>query len=303
MRGLYGLDLETRTGDVLDPASIERVVPGCAWVFHAAARYALGPDPTTVTVAVEGTRHVLTACARAGVERVIFTSSAIASGTSSDPARSRTEQDWSDDASNSYVHAKLESERLAHALARELALTLVVVQPSTLLGPHDWRPTPSTGLVRRFLTHGMPACPQGGLNIVDVEDAAAGHLLAAERGKPGERYLLTGANLTYRECFALLAELTGRRPPLWTLPAGALTALGWLMERQARAGSEPPLLDRRSARALHRRYGFYDGSKARTDLGFNPRPARAALLRAARWLVDAGLVPKRAAAKLRLAAE
>jgi dihydroflavonol-4-reductase len=270
-------------GDVLDRDALGAALRGCDAVFHLAALYSYSRADAAAmrAVNVEGTRAVLEEAARAGVRRVVHTSSCATCGPVA--GRPATELDGPPDweLAVPYKRTKLEGERLALAAARA-GLDVVVVNPTTPVGPGDQRPTP-TGKMIADVVHGRARgyLPRAALNVVAVEDVAAGHLRAYEHGRSGERYLLGGEDLSLREVFTIVARAAGRRPPRipvpWPLAYGAAriadTALRPL-------GREPSLLVLDEVRVA-RMPMLFDDARARTELGHTSRPAAEALHRAA----------------------
>jgi dihydroflavonol-4-reductase len=255
-------------------------VRGCEVVVHTAARYSYdrADAKEMEAVNVRGTRNVLEAAAGAGVRRLVVTSS---SGTCG-PVRGRpaTERDappeW--ELRVPYKRTKLEAERLA--LEASDQLEVVCVNPTTVVGPGDRRPTPSGKMVRDLVEGRMHAyLRRAGINVVAVQDVARGHALALERGRPGERYILGGEDLWLREAFALALEAVGREPPRVAVPWSAV----YMAARVADGlGLKPDLLLLDEVR-LARLPLFFSSEKARAELGYRPRPATEALAAAARW--------------------
>jgi dihydroflavonol-4-reductase len=262
---------EWAEGDVLDPAALRRAVDGCDAVFHLAAVYSYyrRDAQRMLHVNVEGTRNVLSA---AGERRVVHTSSAATCGPA--PGRPATEHDtppaW--ELKVAYKRSKLESERLA------LAAGAVVVNPTTPVGPGDLRPTPTGKMVRDVASGRARAYVRStALNIVAVEDVARGHVLAHERGRPGERYLLGGEDLSLRDVFAIVARAAGREPPRLAIPFQLVLGAAWLADHSlALFDREPELLVLDSVR-LARLPALFSSEKARTELGHSWRAARQAL--------------------------
>lgn len=281
--------VEPVAGDLLDPQALGRALEGCDAVFHLAALYSYDRADAAAmrAINVQGTRRLLDAAARGpGRRRIVHTSSCGTCGPV--PGRAATEADappgW--ELSVPYKRTKLEGERLALRAAHE-GLDLVVVNPTTPVGPGDRRPTPTGKMVADVACGRARAHLAGGaLNVVAVEDVAAGHLLAYERGRGGERYLLGGENLSMCEVFALVAGAAGRSPPRigvpWRLAHAAATvahaALGML-------GRQPSLLVLDEVR-LGREPMIFDDSKARRELGYRSRPAAEALAAAARAALE-----------------
>jgi dihydroflavonol-4-reductase len=276
--------VEPVTGDLLDADAVRRAAAGCDAIFHLAAlySYARADADAMRAVNVEGTRIVLDAAARNGHGRVVHTSSCATCG----PARGRaaTEADeppaWELDVP--YKRTKLDGERLALRAARE-GLDVVVVNPTTPVGPGDLRPTP-TGRMVADVARGRARAYLAGsaLNVVAVEDVAAGHLRAHERGRSGERYLLGGENLALREVFAIVAAAAGRRPPRAAVPWALAYAAARTSDAALRlVGREPTLLVLDAVRVARLPMTF-DDAKARRELGHRSGPAAQALQSAAR---------------------
>jgi dihydroflavonol-4-reductase len=287
LRGLQGLGVEFFQGDVLDGDSVKRAVRGCDVVYHVAALYTMwARDPSLIMrTAIEGSKNVLAACAEAGVQAIVYTSSAATIGLSDSASLERTEEDHNTDAAApSYVTAKTVSEKVVRELAGELGLPLTIVNPTLVLGPGDYRLTPSNAIVKQAVLRGSPFYYEGGANVVDVEDVAAGHLLAEEKGGVGERYILGGDNLTVQEMLGTIAEFAGRTPPRLKAGRGSGLFAGFVLETLSKLTGKPPLFTRRHASTYFGRYGYYDITKARTVLGYTYRPYREVLGRAVEWV-------------------
>jgi dihydroflavonol-4-reductase len=271
-------------GDILDRDALARAMHGCDAVFHLAAvySYARAHARAMQAVNVDGTRAVLDAAARAGVRRVVHTSSCATCGPVA--GRAATEDDVPPDweLAVPYKRTKLEGERLALSAARN-GLDVVVVNPTTPVGPGDRRPTPTGKMVADFARGPARAYLIGAaLNVVAVEDVAAGHLLAFEHGRSGERYLLGGENLSLREVFATVARAAGREPPRIGVPWAVAYAAARAGDAALRlTGREPSLLVVDEVR-LARLPMTFDDAKARRELGYESRPAREALIAASR---------------------
>jgi len=262
---------EWARGDVLDPGALSRAMNGCDAVFHLAALYSYyrrDAEPM-MRVNVEGTRNVLAA---AGDRRVVHTSSAATCGPV--PGRPADERDeppaW--ELKVAYKRSKIESEKLA------LAAGAVVVNPTTPVGPGDRRPTPTGKMIRDVAAGRAPGYVRTtALNIVSVEDVAEGHLRAHEHGRPGERYLLGGEDLSLREVFATVAETAGRKPPRLPIPFRPLLAAAWTADRAlGLIGREPKLLVLDEVR-LARIPASFSSEKAKRELNYSARPAKQAL--------------------------
>lgn len=291
LKGLEGLDVELARGDVLDRASLEAALRGCTAVYHLAAVVAeWSHEPALILkTAIEGTANVLQAVADgSGIERIVYTSSVAAVGMTHSRQQPRNESHYNTEDLTHYSVAKTRAEHLAQELADRYGLPLVIVNPAVVLGPLDYRPTPATQVVVRYLKYHLPFYVDAGANLVHVDDVARGHLLAEAHGKLGERYILGGENLTVLEMFSLLAQLVDRRPPRLELGRRTLGALGWAAEMIARLRGKPPLVTHARTRSLVGRYGFYDTSKAQRELGYTSRPVRQTLADAVQWVRQQG---------------
>lgn len=280
-------NLEIVHGDVFDRPSLVRAVEGTQFVYHAAAVYSISRKSPQMILdtAIQGTRNILEAVKVAGgVKRIVYTSSVAAVGMTPDPTRLLNEDSWTSDADmDYYTQAKLESEKLAHKLAAELDLDLVAVNPALVLGPLDLKPTPSNKLVLDFLEGKVPAYPETGLSAVHVGDVAAGHLLAMQKGRRGERYILSGANVKLGEFFEVLGKISGKKPPGIRLPRSLAMGMAFLFETTASFTGGEPLTTTQAMRSLIQRYGFYSCDKARAELGYAPRPLEETLESTVAW--------------------
>lgn len=279
---LSDLDFERVNGDVTDRRAVRRAMDGTDRVFHLAGTTSLrGQDrESTFELNVNGTRIVLEEALAAEVQRAVHTSSVAAIGPAKPHGTADETQPFrAGHLGIAYINSKHEAEVEALRLAAH-GLPVVCVNPSFVLGPDDPKGT-SMQLVRRFLLGRIPAYVDGGLNIVDVRDVAQGHLLADEKGEVGERYILGGRNFTLDRLFADMARISGREPPPLKLP-GRLAALG--VELMARMGMPLPIsLDEVRSATL---WWTYRNTKARKELGFEPRPHEETLEDAVRWQMD-----------------
>lgn len=288
---LDGLAVERVAGDLRDPASVRRAVRGVDRVFHCAADYRLYvPDPDTMyRTNVDGTRHVMEAAWSFGIRRVVHTSSVGALGLRADgrPADESAPVGL-DDMIGTYKRTKFLAERVAEEWAGR-GLPVVIVNPTAPVGDGDVRPTATGRMILDFLRRRMPAYLDTGLNFVDVRDVARGHVLAAERGRVGQRYILGNRNLTMQQVLNLLAGITGLPAPRLRLPHWpvlAFAAIDTAISRWIGCSPRAPLDAVRMAR--HRM--FFDGAKAVRELGMPQTPVEHALERAVRWFHDRGYV-------------
>jgi dihydroflavonol-4-reductase len=280
-------------GDLTDPASLARAVAGCRTLFHVAADYRIWvPDPAAMLRAnVDGTVALMRAAQAAGVERIVYCSSVAALGLTKDG----TPADETTPVSEAgivgiYKKSKYRAEQAVLRMIREDGLPAVIVNPAAPVGPRDIKPTPTGRMIADTAAGRMPAYVETGLNIVHVDDVAEGHILALERGRVGERYILGSENLTMAEILALVDDVTGRRQRRVRLARGLLWPLALACEGIARIGGGRPLVttdDLRMARKLM----YFSAAKARAELGFAPRPARAAIADAVAWFRANGRVP------------
>jgi dihydroflavonol-4-reductase len=291
LRGLAGLDCERAIGDVRDAASVDRAANGCAQIYHVAADYRLWVlDEAPMYVAnVDGTRNVLEAARRAGVGLVVHTSTVGALGIPPDGVGREDTPVTLDDMVGPYKRSKFLAEQAALAAARE-GIRVVIVNPSTPIGALDYKPTPTGRIIVDFLNHRMPAYMDTGLNLVDVEDVAVGHLLAGERGQPGRKYILGGENLTLAEVFARLAALSGLSAPKVRIPYPIAYGFALGAEAVARAVTRRPPRASLTEVRMARKKMFFDSARARTELGYTPRPIDGALDRAIAFFRSSGAV-------------
>lgn len=283
-RNLAGLDVEICEGDLRDRQALEHGLAGCEVLYHAAADYRLWTrTPAAMYAAnVDGTRNILEAALRRGIARVVYTSSVGTLGNPGNgtPGTETTPVTFADMVGH-YKKSKFLAEREAEAFIAR-GLPLVIVNPSTPVGPHDVKPTPTGKIIVDFLNRKMPAYLDTGLNIIDVEDCARGHLLAARHGRVGEKYILGHENLTLREIFVLLATLTGIPAPRVRLPHAPILMAAYVNEALARLTGKEPLIPLAGVQ-MAKKFMFFESSKATEELGLQRRPAVDALRRAVEW--------------------
>jgi dihydroflavonol-4-reductase len=289
-KNLDGLDVEIVVGDINDRAAVGRALEGGAALYHLAAIYKLWlPDNALMyEVNVEGSKTVLFAALRAGVERVVYTSSIAAVGVAppGQLADETTEFNIWDDA-NHYIRSKWLSERDALRFAAE-GLPVVVVNPAFPFGPRDVGPTPTGRFIVETLAGRVPGYMEGGLNVVDVDDVAEAHVLAEERGRVGERYILGDHNVTYKEFYDAVTEVGGVKPITRKLPTRVLWGVAWMMEKAATARGVAPPVTYKSARYASRTLWF-DTRKAHEELGMPRTSLRTSLERSVEWFREHGL--------------
>jgi dihydroflavonol-4-reductase len=288
-RALDGLDVDLVRGDLRDASAVRAAVRGAGRVFHVAADYRLwAARPSEIyETNVGGTTNVLSAV-DAGVERVIYTSTVATIAVPRDRLPDETLTASLDEMIGHYKRSKFMAERaVLDAAAR--GVPVVIVNPTTPVGPGDWKPTPTGNVILDFLRGRLPAYVQTGLNLVAVEDVARGHLLAAEHGRIGERYLLGGRNMTLKEMLDAVAALSGRPAPRVCLPWRAAMALGYIDQFAARARGAAPRIPLDGVRMARHRM-WVDCTKAQRELGFQPGSIDAALQRAIEWYRHNGYV-------------
>jgi dihydroflavonol-4-reductase len=301
-RAIADLSLEYVTGDLRDPASLDRAMKGVKRVFHVAADYRLWArrSKEIYDSNVGGTKNLLDAAKRAGIEQLIYTS------TVATIAVDRPQHP------NEFTDAKLE-EMVGHykrskwiaeqevLKAAKAGLPVIVAMPTTPVGPWDWKPTPTGKIILDFLNGKMPGYVETGLNFVGVEECAAGHLLVSEKGKIGERYLLGGENLTLKAMLDVLSNITGLPAPRLKIPHGLALGVAYANTMFSRMiGREPgiPIEGVKIARHIM----FVDASRAQRELGFKAGPVAAALERAVRWYEANGYITKSRAKRMARAA-
>lgn len=301
---LEGLEVETVYGDVLRPETIEAAAVGCDVLFHAATIFAYWGHTTDELegTAVNGALNAVEAAKRAGVRRLVLTSSAVVLGSSTRPSVRDEDSPMNEKDPPPYDVSKVAQERAAFDRADELGLDLVAVCPTVSVGPHDYRLSPSNALIITYLGDPFKMTYPGGCNFVSARDVARGHVLAAEKGTPGERYLLGSENLEWPDIHRAISELCGVPGPFFFanhtgsyLAAAAVEAFSFLTRK-------PPTTTRTQAKMIGRYY-WYSHRKAAAALGFNPRPVRRALAEAISWLAASPHVSRELRATLLLSRE
>jgi dihydroflavonol-4-reductase len=292
---LQGLDVEAVRGDLTEPASLVAAVRDCSRLFHVAADYRLWvPDPARMYgTNVAGTRSLLQAALEAGLERVVYTSTVGALGNPGDgtPGTEDTPVSLADMVGH-YKRSKFLAEQVALEFAAR-GLPLVVVNPSTPVGPWDARPTPTGQMIVDFLRGKMPAFLDSGLNLIHVRDVAQGHLLAEDRGRVGERYILGHQDLTLAEIFARLADLSGVKAPRWRLPYYPVLGLAYVNELWSTWITRRPPMIPLTAVKMAKKFMFFDSQKAVRELGLPQTPIDQALLDAIHWFRSHGYIKEK----------
>jgi dihydroflavonol-4-reductase len=301
-RAIADLSLEYVTGDLRDPASLDRAMKGVKRVFHVAADYRLWAKRSQdiYDSNVGGTKNLLEAARRAGVEQLIYTSTVATIAVDRPQHPNEATDAKLEEMVGHYKRSKWLAEKEALAAAKA-GLPVIVAMPTTPVGPWDWKPTPTGKIILDFLNGKMPGYVETGLNFVGVEECAAGHLLLSEKGKVGERYLLGAENLTLKGMLDLLSKITGLPAPKLKIPHGLALGVAYASTVFSRLiGREPGIPVEGVKIARHMMY--VDCSRARRELGFKAGPVAAALERAVRWYEANGYIAKSRAKRMARAA-
>jgi dihydroflavonol-4-reductase len=291
--GVPELEVERVTGDLRDPASLERAVAGCGLVLHVAADYRLwSKNPGDLYHSnVDGTRNMLSAAQAAGVERFVYTSTVGCMGIPPGGIGDESQPVSLADMTGAYKRSKFLAEQAALEFARD-GFPVVIVNPTAPMGDHDFKPTPTGQIVLDFLNGAMPMFIDTGLNIVSVRDVAMGHVLACEKGRVGERYILGSENMTLGQILGELAKITGTKAPSFQLPYFVAWSAGFATTAWASLTGMPPRVPLEAVRMAKTKM-WVSHEKASRELGYSPAPARQALADAAAWF--AGWRSKKAA--------
>lgn len=304
LKDLPSEQVRIATGDVRIQDRVYAALRGCDRMYHVAAAFSFDESKRADVLAtsIEGTRATLEAARRAGISKIVVTSSVATLGTGSkdEPLDEDAGFDLRDP--NSYSEAKHGAETVALEAA-EAGLPVVVVNPGTIFGPGDWKPTPTGAQVVEYLgmspSFRVPSLP-GGISIVDVDDVAAGHIAAMEKGRVGERYILGGENVTFSGAYSLMSDITGLAEPGKELSRGMAKLLATGMQWAAAWTGRAPLMTTKMVDNYYGAYVFVSSEKAKAELDYEPRSAREALARSCHWYLENGYVSKRAARRARL---
>ncbi len=285
---LAGQDVTPVEGDLLDAASLATAMAGQRFLFHVAADYRLwARDPEEIVRNnLQGTRNIMHAARDAKVERIVYTSS-VATLSLKDGPSDESRPLAPQDAIGAYKRSKVVAEREVERRVAEEGLPAVIVNPSTPIGPRDVKPTPTGRIIVEAAMGKMPAFVDTGLNLAHVDDVAHGHLLAFDKGRIGERYVLGGQDASLGEMLAVIAELVGRKPPTVALPLAPLFPLAYAAEAMARLTGKEPFLTADALR-MSRHQMFFSSAKAERELGYRARPYRSALADAVTWFKTQG---------------
>ncbi len=290
-RNIDGLEIEKAYGDIRDGESVKKALAGCDTLFHAAAIYSFWlPDSRAFyDVNVEGTKTVLEAALEQGVDKCVYTSSIIAVGFygADKPANEEVEFNlWG--TGDHYARSKHLAEVEALKICSQ-GLPVVVVNPAMVVGIRDIKPTPSGKMIIDVVNRDMPGYIDGGINLVDVEDVARGHVLAAKKGKVGERYILGNENMPVGDYFKLIGEVAGVKPPKLKIPYPAAILLGYGYQFVADMVKKQPVLTAPMVRTGSK-YAYYDSSKAVNELGFSQTPIKTTVEKAISWFRENGYI-------------
>jgi dihydroflavonol-4-reductase len=292
LTNIADLPIEKRIGDLRDCASLQAAMEGIEALFHVAADYRIWtPKPQELLDSnVIGTGNIMDAALAAGVRRIVYCSSVAAIvpkpyGGIADESIMGTENQMV----GLYKRSKFLAEAEVTRRVREKDLQAVIVNPSAPMGPRDVKPTPTGRIIVDAAMGKIPVYVDTGLNVVHVNDVAEGHLLAFEKGKIGERYILGGENLTLKELLTIVAELVGRRPPSIQIPHAVTIPIGYIAETWCRVFGGEPIATGDAAR-MARKKMFYSSDKAKRDLGYAPRPAREAIADSLAWFKQNGYI-------------
>jgi len=285
---IRGVHCDPVIGDMRDEDSMTAALKGARYLFHVAADYRLwARDPSEIERNnFTGARATMRAALKNGVERVVYTSS-VAALKPGDHAADESSRHTPQSVIGAYKRSKLVAEREVERMVREEGLPAVIVAPSTPIGPRDIKPTPTGRVIVEAATGRMPAFVDTGLNLVHVDDVAEGHLLALDRGKIGENYILGGADVALETMLGDIAFFTGRRAPTIKLPRGPLFPLAWAAEAVAKVTGKEPFLTADALRMSRYRM-FFSSEKAKRELGYTARPYKEGLKDALGWFGDNG---------------
>jgi dihydroflavonol-4-reductase len=277
-------------GDMRDSKSMLKAMDGAQYVFHVAADYRLwARDPEEIVRNnLEGARAVMEAARMTGVERIVYTSSVAALKPVAGVAVDETSRHSEETVIGAYKKSKLVAERLVERMAEE-GLPVVIVSPSTPIGPRDVKPTPTGRIIVQAASGGMPAFVDTGLNLVHVDDVAQGHLRALEKGRIGENYILGGEDVRLKDMLGVIAPLVGRKPPRVQLPRGPLYPLAYGAEAVARVTGKEPFLTA-DALKMSKYHMFFSSAKAKAELGFTARPYVKGIEDAVTWFRANGYI-------------
>lgn len=282
LEALSGLDLELVYGDVLDPESLAKAMTGCDGVFHLGAPTVM--EKESVRIIEEGTRNVLEQASLKSIPKIVYTSSIVTIGYTAKPEILLDEKSCQLTPASPYHIAKFHAEEFALKFIRERKQPLVIVNPATVIGPLDYRVTPSNLPIRQCLNHGLPVAFDSGVTVVHAEDVARGHWLAFLKGKSGEKYILGGERMTIPDYFSLICRLCGKPKPLLKIPRWLMLSIGAGFSAAQKLGFPKVPFNYEQAASLVGKYGWYSSQKAAQDLGYTWRPIEKAVQSYLDWI-------------------
>ena len=288
---LAGLSCGIVQGDMGEPQSLIRALDGVRYLFHVAADYRLwarNPDEI-LRNNLDGTRNVMEAARICGTERIVYTSSVATLKPLAGAAVDETSRLEAPDAIGAYKRSKIAAQHLVETLVAEQNLPVVIVSPSTPVGPRDIRPTPTGRIIVEAASGRMPGFVDTGLNLAHVDDVAEGHIQALERGRIGQNYILGGQDVTLRDLLAVIAQCTGRRPPRLRVPRRPLFPLAYAAEAVAWVTGKEPFITADGLRMAKHRM-FFSSAKAERELGYRARPYKSGIEDAILWFRRAGYI-------------
>ncbi len=288
---LLGLEAEIVEGDMRDEKAMRRALKDARYLFHVAADYRLwARDPEEIVRNNRaGTQSVMEAALACGTEKIVYTSSVATLKPLAEGAADETSRHSEQSAIGAYKRSKVVAERLVERMIEEQKLPAVIVSPSTPIGPRDVKPTPTGRIIVEAASGRMPAYVETGLNLVHVDDVAEGHLLALEKGRIGERYILGGQDASLKEMLGEIAKLVGRRGPRARLPVTPLYPLAYAAEAVAKLTGKEPFVTI-DALSMAKHHMFFSSAKAARELGYAARPYVQGLADAITWFCQAGMI-------------
>ena len=287
-KNIDGVDVEIAYGDLRDSDSLQSALNGCNVLYHTAAYYSLWDQDKRLIydINVEGTRKILQAAQLKNIEKVVYTSTVGCIGLNKDTTPANEDTPFNRNTlSNDYKQSKYQAEQVALEFARN-GLPVVIVNPSTPVGPRDIKPTPTGKIILDFLNRKMPAYLETGLNLIDVDDCARGHILAEQKGIPGERYILGNQNMSLFDILITLENITGLKAPRIKMPFWVALSAGWACEMVSNnLTGKPPAVPLAGVK-MAKYFMYFDSSKAIQKLGLPQNSTENALRRSVDWFKD-----------------
>ena len=294
-RNIDGLDIERVPGDIRDEASMKAALKGCNIFYQTAGLYVSNaPKKLYFDINLEGSKTALKAALEQGVEKVVYTSSIAAVGSSGQTGVLANENNKYnfDKIGSPYIDSKYQGEQAALEFFRK-GLPVVIVNPTGVIGVRDIKPTPTGQSILMALKGEMFGYFGGGINMVDAEDVARGHILAARKGRHGERYILGGENVTFKELYKMVTEMGGVQPPKRKFSRNSLMMMAWFLKIVSGITRKPPMISVTDVRLMVEKELYYDCSKAVNELGYLPIPLKTTLQKTVNWFRENGYVKKK----------